>query len=190
MKIEQSILIQQLHELTQQARKDVTLLKSKSAEELNAKSNPTSWSVLECIEHLNLYGKFYLPEIENRITQSKTTPRQIFKSGWLGNYFNKMIKVSNTKKMKAVKDMDTTGSNLNPAVLDQFLKQLDWLDILLHKAEQVDLTRVKTSISLSPFVKLRLGDTLQFLVYHNQRHIAQAIRATKVPSTRHPLTSQ
>jgi hypothetical protein len=42
------------------------------------------------------------------------------------------------------------------------------------KAQKVDLTKVKTAISLSKFIKLRLGDTLRFLVYHNERHILQA----------------
>ena len=37
-----------------------------SEEVLNFKESPKSWSVLECLEHLNLYGDFYLPEIEKR----------------------------------------------------------------------------------------------------------------------------
>ena len=87
-----------------------------------------------------------------------------------------MIKASNTKKIKATKQMDSTGSDLNISTINQFIKQLEWLDSLLIKAENADLTKVKTSISLTKLIKLRLGDTLRFLVYHNERHILQAKR--------------
>jgi len=70
--------------------------------------------------------------------------------------------------------MDSTGSALNQSTLNQFVKQLDWLESLLVKAEKVDLIKVKTSISLTKLIKLRLGDTLGFLVYHNEKHILQA----------------
>ncbi len=50
-----------------------------------------SWSILECLEHLNLYGDFYIPEIKNRIESSKTLPKENFKSRILGNYFAKSM---------------------------------------------------------------------------------------------------
>jgi hypothetical protein len=43
----------------------------------------------------------------------------------------------------------------------------------LEAAYNVNLRRVKIPISLTPFIKLRLGDALMFHVYHNERHIEQ-----------------
>jgi hypothetical protein len=37
--------------------------------------------------------------------------------------------------------------------------------------------QIKTSISISSFIKLRLGDTLRLVVYHNWRHLIQAKNA-------------
>ena len=54
---------------------------------LNYKQNAESWSILECIAHLNRYGDFYLPEIDQQIKNSKHPNTAAFKSGWLGNYF-------------------------------------------------------------------------------------------------------
>jgi hypothetical protein len=48
---------------------------------------------------------------------------------------------------------------------------------LLEAARTVDLTRTKTGISITNLIKLRLGDTLRVVVYHNWRHIEQAQRA-------------
>ena len=174
MKIESIKLLEELIKLTQEAKSQVEEFKTLSHKQLNYKANEGEWSILECIEHLCLYGKFYLPEIEKRITGSVPNEQQYFKSGFLGNYFVNMIKASNTKKIKATKQMDSTGSNLNSSTINQFIKQLNWLETLLVKAKKVNLNKVKTSISLSKLIKLRLGDTLRFLVYHNERHILQA----------------
>ena len=57
-------------------------------ETLNWKETKDIWSILECLEHLNLYGDFYIPEISEKIENSPY-PRvnNEFKSGLLGNYF-------------------------------------------------------------------------------------------------------
>ncbi|MEX1188608.1 MAG: DinB family protein, partial [Bacteroidia bacterium] len=58
------------------------------ATELNQKMNSSMWSANECIEHLNRYFDYYLPEIKQRIENSRTEKSTLkFKSGWLGNYF-------------------------------------------------------------------------------------------------------
>ncbi len=65
-------LIQQLIEQTQQLTAKVEQLKKYNIQSLSWKENPNTWSILECIEHLNLYGYFYLPQIEQKIKESKS----------------------------------------------------------------------------------------------------------------------
>lgn len=146
---------------------------------LNSRKSPTSWSILECLEHLNLYGDFYLPEIENRLKAAKAKSGEVdFKSGWLGNYFAlSMLPGENGKlnKMKTFKKMNPIHRQLSRTVLDRFHAQQLKLSELLQKSKSVDIGRVRTSISISTLIKLRLGDTLRVVVYHNQRHLAQAL---------------
>ncbi|MFN5634134.1 MAG: DinB family protein, partial [Flavobacteriia bacterium] len=52
--------------------------------------------------------------------------------------------------------------------------QLELLNILTQ-AEEVNLRKVKVPISISKIIRLRLGDALQFVIYHNERHMQQAI---------------
>ncbi len=177
MKIEQAKLIKELREMTKTASMQVLDFNQYSSQELNFKASANEWSVLECLEHLYLYGKFYLPEIEQRLENSTAPASEYFRTGILGNFFVDSIKATNKKKLKATKEMDTTGSKLSAASIHQLAKQLEWLDTLLLKAETSDLNKIKTNISLSKFIKLRLGDTLRFLVYHNERHIIQAQKA-------------
>jgi hypothetical protein len=39
----------------------------------------------------------------------------------------------------------------------------------------VNLRKVKIPISISKIVRLKLGDALLFVVYHNERHMYQAL---------------
>jgi len=170
-------LINELLTITEASTAAVNKFRTLSVNELNYKKDDASWSVLECVEHLNLYGDFYLPEIEKRIALKKTaSPSGTYKAGFLGNYFANLMKVQTgkIKKMKSPKDKNPAGSQLTATTLDRFLKQQALLTTLLNKALQTDLVRTKASISLTPFIKLRLGDTLRFFVYHIERHVAQA----------------
>jgi hypothetical protein len=146
--------------------------------ELQRRPEPGSWNPLECLEHLNRYGEFYLPEIRKRIEQSSFPPVAFFKPGLLGNYFVKSMdpKVGK-KKMKTFKDKDPIHSNLDKRCIHTFIRQqLEMLE-LLSSARKVDLNRTKTSISITKLLTLKLGDTFRFLIAHNSRHILQAFDA-------------
>lgn len=150
-------------------------LKTLSDEELQKKTSPKSWSALECIEHLNLYAAFYNPEITKRLKNAHNDKSGNFKSGFLGNKFAmEMLPKDNMKTMNTFKSKNPIYSKLSKdKVLNNFIiyqeEFLDLLEISKHK----NLTKIKTAITL-PLLKFRLGDTLRFVIYHNQRHIEQA----------------
>lgn len=93
-----------------------------------------------------------------------------------GNYFANVLKVNDgkIKKIKSPKDKNPGNSSLNSTTTDRFIKQLKFLKSLLVQAQIMDLTKVKTAISLTRLIRLRLGDTLRVVVYHIERHIMQA----------------
>lgn len=183
MKLDTEQLINELQALTQTNSTEVKSFEELSDDQLNFKPNADSWSVLECIEHLNRYGNFYLPEIEKQILGSTHGgPMKFFKPGILGNYFVRIIRYNEKgiKKMQAKKEMNAANSKLDRRTLDQFVKQQQKMLTLLEQSRKMNLTRIRTAISISNFVKLRLGDTLRFMAYHNERHVIQAQRVIKL----------
>ncbi len=177
MQIEQNLLIDELLALTDKALEATKKFKELSDSDLNAKKNSQAWSILECLEHLNLYGDFYLPEIEKQLLENTSKlENAVFKSGIIGNYFASLMKIRDgkIKKMKTPKDKDPSNSILSVTTIDRLLKQLERLKKLLNQSRTANLTKVKTAISLTKLIKLRLGDTLRFFVYHIERHILQA----------------
>ncbi|HLP54921.1 MAG TPA: DinB family protein [Fluviicola sp.] len=177
MKFNTEELLADLTDRSKQALATISNYRSLDEASLNRKPHAGSWSKLECLEHLNLYGDFYLPEIERSILQAKRGFQPVFKSGVIGNYFAKLMQIKpdgTVKKMKSPADKNPAHSDLSVTTVERFLKQQEQLLRLLEMAQKVDLKQSKTPISISKMIKLRLGDTLRFYVYHIERHILQA----------------
>ncbi len=101
--MESNDLINSLLELTLELKDKVEKLLELPLSELNKKRSLNSWSALECIEHLNLYSIFYLPEIKDKIQLNNDLKTvDVFKPGWLGNYFANAMKVDE-RKLKKIK---------------------------------------------------------------------------------------
>ena len=170
-------LIQTLLEQTRQIINQSEKLKSYDLDTLTWKENEISWSILECFEHLNLYGDFYLPQMDSKIKNSSTKTDLEFKSGILGNYFAKsMLPKEKLNKMKTFKDKNPLNSNLDKTVIDRFIDQQIKLLDLLNQSRNVSLNKVKIQTSVSSIIKLKLGDTFQFFINHIIRHLKQIDR--------------
>ena len=144
---------------------------------LNWRINKQSWSVLECVAHLNFYGDFYLPEIDKQLSNAKLGSDKDVKGGFLGQYFAKsMLPKEKLNKMKTFKDKNPIHTQLNINELDKFINQQNQLLGLLEKSRLYNLNKIKISISISKLLKLRLGDTFQFYINHQLRHLYQMER--------------
>ncbi|CAI8869734.1 DinB family protein [Chryseobacterium sp. IT-36CA2] len=177
MKISTSELLNELRNRTEGHLHFAEMLSLKTENDLNFRTSAESWSTLECLEHLNRYGDFYITEISRNISSANKSPQSYFKPGILGNYFAKsMLPKEKLNTMKTLKAMNPINSQLNKNVIDIFIKQQENLLELLQEAQYVDLEKAKTNISISKLIKLKLGDTFRFVIYHNARHIEQIKR--------------
>lgn len=173
-------LLQSLIEQTEQIVNQVDELLESNLKILCWKQNEQSWSILECLEHLNLYGDYYFPIIEQNIKTTSHKSEIEFKTGFLGNYFSKlMLPKEKLKKMKTFKDKNPLNSNLDKRVIDRFIEQQKQLLSLLNESKSVSLNKVRIPTSISSLIKLKLGDTFQFIVNHNLRHLNQIERIKK-----------
>ncbi len=139
------------------------------------------WSAAQCLEHLNSYGRYYLPAIQKTFTASAIPPATNFKSGLLGNYFYKLMLTDSSgtikKKMAAPKNHQPPANLDAAVVLSEFISQLEKTGQLITAARQKNISKVKVPISIAPFIKLKAGDVLLFYMAHVGRHIQQAEKA-------------
>ncbi len=149
-----------------------------SREELLKKPSPEKWSIGECLQHLVKYGDFYLTAMEESIVKysGNHTPNTYFKTGYFGNKFANMLRYKKTgmKTMKSPKIESLSFVEVDNNIINIFLEQQQQHLSILNKTKSLKMEKVKVPIALTNTIKTKIGDTLRFSIYHNQRHIIQA----------------
>lgn len=151
-------------------------------EQLNWRPNENTWSINDVLAHLNAYASYYHAAFLKKIESTRfTNTKEKFISSPLGRSAWRSMKLGNLKnikrKFKAPKgynplvDREIAEGDQRPVFK---ASQEELLDII-QKSSQVNMRRVKIPISISKAIRLRLGDALLFVIYHNERHVQQAL---------------
>ncbi|EON78365.1 hypothetical protein ADIS_1228 [Lunatimonas lonarensis] len=146
-------------------------------EEILLYSQSGEWSVAGCLEHLNTYAAHYLPRIQGRLApEPESQWNAPVRKSWLASYFIRMMEPSeNGKKYKAVKKHQPQRHREDPyQSVATFIDSLETVQQILYVATNTNLNKGRVATSISPLVGLTPGEAIEFLLVHNQRHIAQA----------------
>jgi hypothetical protein len=134
------------------------------------------WNSVQVLEHLNTYYRYYLPLIEAKIKSAPGDPAPFFRPGWLGAFFTRSMQpLSGTikHKMKALKKHVPALALDKKQVMTEFLDWQRKLVYIIQLSEAVNLNNISIPITITPLIRLKLGDVLQFIVAHNNRHFLQ-----------------
>ncbi len=190
-------LIKELKEDVQRLQAAADHLKNTEKSKLVFVENDGKWSVVQCLEHLNEFGRFYLPAVEKAITVKTGEKNAWFNSGFLGDYFTKSMKPKNVfdikNKMKTMKRFTFPNSLNVDTVMKEYIDQKIRLQHLLDTANDRDLNSIRIPITLTKMIKLKLGDIFRFLIAHEQRHMIQArntLKSTGVATDKFPVILQ
>lgn len=168
-------LLDQLQSDVRQLLVTANYLKSEDPHYLLEQPAPGKWTVIQVLEHLNSYNRYYLPAIKNSLMQDRPAV-EYFKPGWLGDYFTKLMQPKEgvvKNRMKAPKDHRPAPFLDAMPVLNTFIEDQHQLLLLLDEAKQKDIGKLRTPVSISRLVRLKTGDTFRFLIAHEQRHFVQ-----------------
>ena len=139
-----------------------------------------NWSVLEVSAHLNSYANYYHKTIQSKIAKTKfIAKRTTFISSPLGKSTWTAIKLGNAqnikRKFKAPKAYNPMLEKalVNGKDVEELIKNNSEFLILLDDSAKVSLRKIRIPLAVARLVRLRLGDILMFLAYHNERHIQQ-----------------
>jgi hypothetical protein len=172
-------LIDDTHYLIKQVEENILPLPK---EVINFKTSEETWSILECIEHINIANKHYHDQIGAKLRDQNTTPKETYSGGALGNYFTKMMKPKEDKtipgKMKTISKfypVISLQSGTPYQVIESFLKDQQRLLGLLDKAKSANLAKIKIKSALGAWLMFKLGDAFRFMIAHSERHVLQAM---------------
>ena len=185
-----SELIQELRKITQQ---NLDNLKSRfnqlNDEQLKWRPMESSWNITEIFAHLNQYANYYHKTFKSKIAKTKYKKQtENFISSPLGRSAWKSMKLGNANNVKRkFKTQRAYNPKLDASLVsenDLNLLETNLVELqnIIESSENVNIRRVKIPISISKIIRLRLGDALLFVVYHNQRHMQQAINVASHPN--------
>jgi hypothetical protein len=152
------------------------------------------WTAIQALEHLNMYNRYYLPLIEKAISEDKSGRSAWFNSGTLGNYFVNSMKPADVfqvkNKMKTQKSYNPPAALNAEQVINEFSQHQQKLIQLMNLSRTRDMNAIRIPITVTKYIKFKLGDTFRFLVAHEQRHLVQArnaIHALGISTDRFPV---
>jgi hypothetical protein len=150
---------------------------------LQYKPAPDRWSVLECLEHLNRYARYYHPALATALTQVAPNTNQELRFTWIGRKSYEMMRPENLTSHKTLARMNPGQSRLGREVLAEFRQHQQEMLALLVQAAGKSLNHKAVPIEFFRLLRLRVGEALLFVVAHTQRHVQQAQRvvATEKP---------
>lgn len=169
---------------TKQLKEDIRkLLKNYNEDQLNQKPKDGGWSAFECLQHLNLTYRSYLPNIHKGISRYNGPSAPDYKSGLLGDRMIRAMAPSSgevpaDKKVKTFKKInpdDQPKFDTNPVEL--FMQYTDDFEAIVNKMEDYNLGKTHVTSLAGPLIRFKLGDALQIVHVHNKRHIIQAKNA-------------
>ncbi len=171
-----------LHQLREQTSSIVEIVETEIIhlpyERLNWKSSMDQWSVFQCFEHLNLYNRYYLNALSRAIEALRSSDlAEKFEYTWIGRKSVDMMRPSNAKKQKTFKRMVPSASTLNIDVIKKFLDDQKVLLVLIDQSEKIDINDKLVPVEFFKLLKMNIGETIEFVVVHEQRHLQQAKNA-------------
>jgi len=189
-KLQTQQLLDQLQADTRQLITTATLLQQEDPGLLLTRPAPDKWSVIQIVEHLNSYSRYYLPALEKALKKN-TSARDHYQPGWLGNYFTRIMlpgpdgEIRN-KMASPTHHIPDHRLDAQP-VLSAFIAQQHRLLVLLEQARSRDVGGIRVPISISRLIRLKLGDTFRFFIAHEQRHFVQVAHTLVMVREEEPM---
>ena len=140
---------------------------------------PGSWSVAECIDHLNSTARLYLPRLDEGIAES--IRRGLYGEGpfthdLVGRFFVRTMEPPVRFRVKAPATFHPGLQRSRAEIMAAFRAyQVQFVD-RLRQASGLDLRRGKVHSPASNWIKMSLNSGFALMVAHERRHLWQAQR--------------
>lgn len=157
-------------------------------EALTRRPAPDQWSPIECIDHLNVMARLYLPILTEAIQDARAegldddASRRGPQGGSDGrSIIGRILTWSQEPpprfRMKTFEE-SRPGKDLDPAaVLDEFEALHEEIIVRINESGTLDRKKIKIRSVLDRRLRLTLEDWFWFLAAHARRHLWQAADA-------------
>jgi DinB superfamily len=143
----------------------------------NWRHAPGTWSMAQCLDHLNLTGRKYLRALDRAIEEGRAknlVGRGPFRYGLLESWAVRTMDAPPMFRIKAPRAFLPASEGKIAESLAAFLALQDEFQQRLARADGLDLRRVKARSPVSRHLKFSLGKAFAGISAHQRRHLWQA----------------
>jgi hypothetical protein len=142
---------------------------------------PGAWSVAECIEHLNVTARLYLPKLDEGIANA--IRRGLYADGpftynWIGRFVTRSMEPPARFRVKAPATFHPAPQRPRHDIMAAFRAyQVQYID-RLRQSNGLDLARAHVSSPAAKWLRIPLGSGFALMAAHERRHLWQARQVT------------
>ena len=172
------------HQFEQLAADADALIAPLTEEQFTWEPAPGSWSIAECIEHLNITARTYLPRLDEGIADA--TRRGLYGEGpfthdLIGKFFVRTMEPPARFRLKAPTIFHPGPRRSRSEIMAAFRAyQVQFVD-RLRQASGLDLRRAKVQSPAVTWIRMSLNSGFALMAAHERRHLWQAKRVMAAP---------
>ena len=140
---------------------------------------PESWSVAQCIDHLNSTARAYLPMLDEGVADA--IRRGLYNPGpyrynWIGRLAAWVVHPNTRIRARAPKAFQPPVGRPRHDIMAAFRAyQVQYID-RLRQANGLDLARARVASPAERWIRMPMGSGFVMMVNHERRHLQQARR--------------
>ena len=163
-----------------------------SQEQLWQRPSPESWSIGECLAHLNIVGQLYLKNKEAAVAAGWVEGKTGTGPFRYSPFFRLFLwyeeppprkKLIPFKLGNAAPEMFAPPAQPNEKVFEEFITLQEEMMVLSEKADGLDLSGIKMSSPAAQRFRMSLIEAFGGTLAHERRHLWQAERAKEAIQT-------
>ena len=144
-----------------------------------------SWSVAQCIEHLNTTARLYLPQLDEAIANAirrGTYGEGPFSYNVFGRFFTAAMEPPARFRVSSPTPFLPPPSRPRSEVMAAFRAYQVQFSDRLRQANGLDLARAKVSSPTTAWLRFSLGSGFALMLAHERRHLEQARNVVAHPN--------
>jgi DinB family protein len=148
-------------------------------QQLNWHRTEGSWSILDCLEHLNVGVTKTLPAFDRSIAAGRARGQLAkgpFHYGWFARLMVGSMEPPPKFRMRAPRliRVAPAATRRSADIVPEFLRVRDQLADRVRRADGLDLAHVRVISPINRLLRMPLGGYFNFILAHDRRHLWQA----------------
>lgn len=158
-------------------RKAEALTRDLSDERFNWRPDGRSWSIAQCLDHLNVASRVYLVPIREALQEARkagAVRKAPIRPGFFGRWFVANLEPPPKRRLPAPKKIVPAASKDKAEVMAEWQRAQDQVRDLLREAAGLDLNRTRFVNPFISLIRFSAGTGFQVIAAHQRRHLWQA----------------